>query len=266
MFHWIGAPKWALVILIVTLAASALILSYLSYIRSQRPLMTYIRTGGIAGVKEVLMIYPDGRATLQSKIIGLKEIKLRDKELRAAKLLLRELKSLGNLSYEAKQGAADFFIHSISSDGIEVSWVDQWAAKVELPLQLTVLQLLMDKVVREASGSSYVFISSLFCGSVNVRVETPDIILSPGEEIEIKVILENLGDSLSFSSATLNASGDCLRAEVPIIQSALEEGSPVELTIRVTAECESRVSRILINAFAECLPIEVPIIILGSSD
>lgn len=263
MFHWIGAPKWALAILAFTLAFSLLILSYLAFIRSREPLITYVRTGGFAGIRDVLTIYQDGTAYLQSRTIGFLEIKLTEEELKAVKLMLEEMRSLGSLSYGARQGAADFFSHSIVSDGIEVSWVDQWAAREELPLQLSASQLLLDKLIQEASGSVFAFKYGSFCGNLSIYVEASELILRKGEGIEIKVILENLSKEGSKIPPP-NFSGECLEIEATASKEILGNGT-LELTLRVVAECGGKISKISISHEYGC-EIEIPVFVLGSPD
>ncbi|MCS7102768.1 MAG: hypothetical protein NZ992_02665 [Candidatus Korarchaeum sp.] len=266
MFHWIGAPKWALAVLMITLATSLIILSYFVFLRSQRPLMTYTKAGGFAGMSEVLTIYPDGRASLQSKNVGVKEIKLSGEEVEAVKLMLNELKSMGSLSYEARQGVADFFLHSIVSDGLEISWVDQWASRDELPFQLTAAQLMMDKVLFEALGSVFTLRLSRSFDSISIYVEIDDFILRSGEDTEVRVILENQGEDIDLSYPPLNASGECLKAEMPVSEGVLRKGIPLELSVKITAECGNRISRFLLTpTFAESF-IEVPIFVIRGSD
>jgi predicted ABC-type sugar transport system permease subunit len=67
MFHWIGAPRWAVIFLLILISASVIILAYFIVERGKEPVLTYTRSGGVAGFADKLVIYQDGEAVLSSR-------------------------------------------------------------------------------------------------------------------------------------------------------------------------------------------------------
>jgi len=151
MFHWIGAPRWAIVFLIILISASIIILSYFIVERGKEPLLIYTRSGGIAGFMDKLMIYRDGEAQLSSKTQVIKG-RVSEEDMRALRKILEELREIGSVEYEPKEGAADFFSYSLSFNGINITWVDPWASGEEIPDQLESLNSLISEIMGKLRG------------------------------------------------------------------------------------------------------------------
>lgn len=193
MLHWVGAPKWALAIFLIVMAACLLALSYL-LLRTERPLVTYSRTGGIAGMRDVLTVYPSGRAFFRSKITGSGELELSEDHMRAIRLLLEELSPMGTADYGAKPSATDFFSHSLVSEGygVELSWVDPWASEVEVPFQLRAAEVLMRELLSRAKGEDFKAGFSGSASGTSIYAETNKLVAGTGSEVRIRVTVESM--------------------------------------------------------------------------
>ncbi|RDD53295.1 MAG: hypothetical protein BA066_05165 [Candidatus Korarchaeota archaeon NZ13-K] len=214
MFHWVGAPKWALLVLLVTLATSTLILAYLALLRAERPILTYSRTGGIAGIRESLTVYTSGRVLVQGRIIGSKELLLGDDRMRAIGLLLKELAPLGKLELGARPGAVDFFSYSIISEehGLELSWVDPWASEGPVPFQLEAANALMSELISEARGEEFKLRVSGSDGEVSIQAEPEGLIMGTRDRMRVNITIE--GVDLKLNASLLRVSGNCVSAEI----------------------------------------------------
>jgi len=151
MFHWIGAPRWAIIFLVILISASVIILAYFIVERGKEPVLTYTRSGGVAGFADKLVIYEDGEAILSSKNQVIKG-KVSEEDMRALQKILEELRAIGSVEYKPKEGVADFFSYSLSYDGINISWVDPWASKEEIPGQLNSLNSLISEIIGKLRG------------------------------------------------------------------------------------------------------------------
>lgn len=105
------------------------------------------RTGGIAGLNELLVIEPDGEGRYLSNFRGEKFFSLSmDQLLRLKALILGDdLQAIMPETYRAKPDAADYFAYSLTvtyyTDGQEtanktLSWVDEWALAEPLSVSL----------------------------------------------------------------------------------------------------------------------------------
>ncbi|MEM3930114.1 MAG: hypothetical protein QXX48_07580 [Candidatus Korarchaeum sp.] len=261
MLHWVGAPKWALAILIIVLVASITVLSYLLLLRSERPLMTYRRTGGVAGLMEGLTIYPSGMASFQGKLVN-REMKLSDDDLKAIRLLLKELASLGHSEYGAKPGTADFLSHSLVSEeyGIRLSWVDPWASE-EVPFQLEAASVLMTKLFSEAMGGGFEARFGSSSGGISIRVELDGIVMEVHDEMRVKVFVENLGEDVPFDHP-IKVSGECVVAEI-LRQAVLGKGR-YEMNLMIGSDCGEKLLRVIISS--QNVSVEVPIFVIERGD
>ena len=124
--------------------------------------LTWLKTGGIAGVSDELVIESDGSTTYSSdhfgdevecrKLIKTACLDLDEKELAE---LLRKVDSLSiEGAYNAKSGVADHFSYTLTtqvgSDRKTYRWVDDWASEESLPRELVETQLHLESIVERA--------------------------------------------------------------------------------------------------------------------
>ncbi len=258
MFHWIGAPRWALVVLLVTLTISVSLLIYLLLLRTERPLATYRRTGGVAGLSESLTVYPSGRVLLQSKV-GTREARLSEEYMEAVRLLLKELAQIGKSEYGARPGAADFLSYSLVSSGygVNLSWVDPWASGLRIPFQLEAANILMSELMSVVRGEEFELRVSNSSDGISMRAEAKGIVLSG--EMRIKVILETWED-FRYEGPLLTVSG-CVVAEVPHQEGVLRRGM-TEVEVAIRPLCIGRLLRVEISSIKN-LSVEIPIFAIG---
>lgn len=250
MLHWIGAPKWALAIFLIVLAVCLLVLSYL-LLRKEGPLVKYSRTGGIAGMRDILTVYPSGRAFVESKLIGSGELVLSEDHMAAIKLLLEELSPMGTAEYRAKPSAADFFSHSLVSEryGIELNWVDSWASE-EIPFRLEAAEALMRELLNRAKGEDFKAGFGSSAGGTSMYAELDKLVVRAGSEVRIKVIVENT----ESSGRDLSVSGECFAAEV--------SGEGHDFSVSIKPLCDNKLLKVSMS-FGNA-SVEVPIFILGA--
>lgn len=257
VFHWIGTPRWALVVLLVTLTISVSLLSYLLLLRTERPLAIYRRTGGVAGLRESLVVYPSGRVVLQSGATGTEETRISGNYMEAVKLLLKELTSIGKSEYGARPGAADFFSYSLVSEGygVNLSWVDPWASEGRVPFQLEAANLLMSELISVSRGEEFMLRMSDSSNGISMYAETSGLVVS--DEMKVKVVLT--GEEADYGTL-LTVSGDCIAAEVPP-QGGMPERGMTEVVIVIRPLCSGRLLRVEIS-FKD-LSVEIPIFAIG---
>jgi hypothetical protein len=104
--------------------------------------IAWSRSGGFAGIDEILTIGSDGSALLSSNFLGDAEFTLTDTEWEELVALIEDSDFMElEATYGAKAGVADFFSYSLTVDmdstSKQVRWVDEWAAKGGLPETLT---------------------------------------------------------------------------------------------------------------------------------
>jgi hypothetical protein len=125
------------------------------------------RTGGIAGVNELLAVEPDGSGRYVRGLHGETAFKLTDEQLSRLRALIigNNFAEVKPENFDPRQDVADFFSYSLSvtylRDGQEtgqkfVSWVDEWALKEKLPESLRQIHEGLDVLVTEISESEIV--------------------------------------------------------------------------------------------------------------
>ena len=113
------------------------------------------RSGGFAGFDETLTIRSNGSASLSSNFLGQIKFSFTEEEWNE---LITLIKNSGFMelddTYGAKTGVADFFSYSLivemDSSSKQVLWVDDWAAKGNLP---DVLNELGEKILGIIEGT-----------------------------------------------------------------------------------------------------------------
>ncbi|MGC8932805.1 MAG: hypothetical protein ACP5LQ_05885 [Candidatus Methanodesulfokora sp.] len=136
MLHLTVAQKWTVAFLLLIT-----IIAYLAILRTREPLLTYTRSGGIAGFRDTLIVYQDGEVVLSSKTQTING-RISEEDLKTLKAILEELRPMGGMELKPKENVADFFSYSIESGGLRISWVDPWASQQEVPPQLNTLNSL----------------------------------------------------------------------------------------------------------------------------
>ena len=102
------------------------------------------RTGGVAGVNELLVVEPDGSGRYSRDFLRETAFKLTAEQIHQLRALIigNNFAKIEPEKFDPRQDVADYFTHSLSvtylRDGQEtgrktVSWVDEWALKEKLP-------------------------------------------------------------------------------------------------------------------------------------
>lgn len=184
--------------------AAVVILEYRAASQTPPLILTYRRSGGVAGFSEELLVYEDGLAIYRRP--GLESrAHLPSEVVDAFLLVLRSLEETGFSGSEAKPGAADFFSHDVlyASTGAEFKWVDEWASEEPLPAEVTVLSRLLDYAISYVLGDVWVNSASQAANDVRLEVSLDRIVVKRGEEAFIKASILNVGKwSFSYDSPT----------------------------------------------------------------
>jgi hypothetical protein len=171
--------------------------------------LEFARTGGIAGVSDILMIRDDGSATLSSThrvsfngAVGAVELS----ELKH--VIAANLNGISPKTLQAQAGAADYFGYRLAvtngTETTQITWVDQWAVTGTFPHGLNVIQgelqkLMTDLTARQGSVNT----NSSEAGGLLMTVLTDKSGYRVGEQVNFAVILENTGSSnFSYGSPT----------------------------------------------------------------
>ncbi len=185
------------VVLAAAVVAAAFVISYCFATRERvigAVLLTYRRTGGVAGMSEEVVIYDDGRATVSGG--GLSAgAKLPDELVSALREVLERIGERGVLGPGPARGAADYFTHRVESPalGVNVSWVDPWAADGEVPEEIAVLDRLLSFARAYLLGWESQPAASLSRGGLTLEVWVDRPWITPGGQVTVRVRAENVG-------------------------------------------------------------------------
>lgn len=112
--------------------------------------LTWEKTGGIAGLSEILVVEANGTASYHSNRFGDAKIILTDAEV---KELMNKAENLfaENKMYRPKLGVADYFTYQLTlytaSASTKVTWVDEWASEEAIPKELSDFQSYIENIV-----------------------------------------------------------------------------------------------------------------------
>lgn len=131
--------KWILITSLIILVLA--VFSYYSFFVTTPQEITsisWMRTGGFAGLDEAMTIEFDGSVSLSSNLQGEYEFILTEAELTELSSLIDKMGFMEfDDTYEARSDATDFFTYSLNvergSKVKQVKWVDDWATENQLP-------------------------------------------------------------------------------------------------------------------------------------
>lgn len=178
----------------ILLLIASIVAILILIVQSSTPLFIYHMSGGIAGLREELTVFPDGRAIYKR---GGEELRgnLDKDTLRAFEILLEGLSRSGFSEISPRSGAADFFSYELicPRKGERFTWVDEWASEIKLPLQLKALSKLLDYTVSEVRGERWV--NGAVNSSAYVRIEASlsGFVVVRGKELILRAEVRNLG-------------------------------------------------------------------------
>lgn len=203
----------ALVLILVVIVALAVVTGSGHYPPHTSPQdsfrLEFSKTGGMAGVNDILTIRGDGSATLVSRygvsfnatvpIVEFSELK---------QVVAKNLDNISPRTFQAKAGTADYFGYqlAVTTDAgrTELLWVDQWAVNGTLPDGLSALQgevqnLETDLAIRHSLGNT----NTSEAGALRLTVLIDKTSYKIGEQVSFGVILENTGSSnITYTSPT----------------------------------------------------------------
>ena len=133
-----GRRMYLALIVVVVAAAAVLVYSFVLKPPQEITGVVWLRSGGFAGLDETLTIGSDGSVALSSKFLGEAEFTLAEEEWAELGALIEDSGFMEfDATYGAKAGVADYFSYSLTvemdSTSKQVQWVDEWAAKGDLP-------------------------------------------------------------------------------------------------------------------------------------
>lgn len=198
--------KWYVPFLILTIFSLIFLISISYFTKlSSSYLFKYERSGGIAGFKEEVEVYNNGKIIYNDLKSGEKiEINLDKKLTQLLKHLYNEIIKTSPINIGAKMGAADFFIHKLTINGKNFEWVDVWAAEKEIPNEILefhtfISMILLDKVKKSFTN----YIISTEKNNIRIEAELNNYYYSKNEPINIKITIRNIGDkTINYASPT----------------------------------------------------------------
>src|SRR6266571_4570872 len=200
--------------LLLTLAVSTL-----NTPTASGPALEFRKTGGIAGIKNKLIISQNGTVVFTSSHSGSFSAALRTFDFQELKRTIStNIDAISNAKYPAKQGAADYFgykfVSHLEGKNVSVTWVDEWATDGPFPEQLKQIQKALDKTLQILSAESQyrdkvVAHADLkcdgggVCGALEVELFTDKTSYNLGEQVRIFVALRNSGTrDVNYTSPT----------------------------------------------------------------
>ena len=111
--------------------------------------ITWEKTGGVAGLSELLIIDANGSASYHSNWLGDAKVVLDENQV--TELMSRVNSITVSKEYPPKSGVADYFtyrltLHTASSIKT-VTWVDEWASAETLPKELLDIQTYANGII-----------------------------------------------------------------------------------------------------------------------
>jgi hypothetical protein len=151
--HLLAVSTGVAIILVATASSFLLVPSVLGDGQGKGTTISWQRFGGIMGLREELVVAPNGRINYTSNYFGNAQLVLNGSTVEE---LWRMMESVGeSKTYTAKAGAADFFWYTLTlnysgSPAKVVQWMDAWAMTENLPSQLSDIQSFMTGLVQTA--------------------------------------------------------------------------------------------------------------------
>jgi hypothetical protein len=141
------------IILVATASTFLLMPSILDNGQGKAPTVSWQRTGGIMGLREELVVAPDGRSNYTSNYFGNAQFVLNGSTVKELQKMMESITA--SKTYTAMGGAADFFFYTLTlnysgSPAKVVKWVDAWASTETIPSQLSDIQAFMTGLVQTA--------------------------------------------------------------------------------------------------------------------
>lgn len=198
--------KWYIPFIVLTIFSLTflILISYFTKI-SNNYLFKYERTGGIAGFKEEIEVYDNGKIVYKDLKKGEEiEINLDEKLTQLLKYLYDKIVKISPISIGAKMGTADFFTYKLNINGKNFEWVDTWATEKEIPNEILefhtfISMIFMDKVKK--SFTNYIMIAEK--NNIRIEAELNNYYYAKNEAINIKVIIRNIGnETINYASPT----------------------------------------------------------------
>lgn len=173
----------------------------------KRPLvLEYVKSGGIAGIKQSLKIDEFGNLIASSHDAE-KQSKLSQESISKVKDMLIENRffDISPTTFNAAPGNADFFGYSLTVTmgdlTKQILWVDNWAAEQELPKELTSIQAelasIYDSVVIPLNANTQIN------NGLKLTLKTDQVEYSQKDIVHITATLENIGpNTITYTSPT----------------------------------------------------------------
>ncbi len=169
-----------------------------------RVLLRYTRSGGVAGVREEMIVYEDGRAVLTSGGMS-SGGDLPEGLVSALRIVIRGIGGGGVVGPPPAEGAADFFTHELDSPdlGVSVRWVDPWASGGRLPDEIIALDHLISYARAYLLGWEAGLSDASSSGGMTLEVWIERPWASPGDEVSIQAEFSNGGpEAVSYEVQT----------------------------------------------------------------
>jgi hypothetical protein len=153
MKHLLIVSVGVAIILVATVSSLLLMPSILGDGQGKAPTVSWQRSGGIMGLREELVVAPDGRTNYTSNYFGSAQPVLNGSTVEELWKMVESITE--SKTYTAKAGAADFFFYTLTlnysgSPAKIVKWMDGWASTETLPSQLSDIQSFMTGLVQTA--------------------------------------------------------------------------------------------------------------------
>ncbi len=118
--------------------------------------LQFVRTGGFAGVNDVLTIDQSGAVSYVTRFGHSFNASMSQSDLvNLKKATVAGLSAIQTNAFQPKNGVADFFTYglTVTADGktTQVTWVDPWASSVPLPAELQSVHLLLQTTIQSLS-------------------------------------------------------------------------------------------------------------------
>ncbi len=169
-------------------------------------LLEYIKSGGIAGIKQTLTIDEFGNVKANSTGVE-QQTTISQQSITELKDMLIEnnFLSINPIEYRASANAADFFTHSLTASigdvRKQILWVDSWASQDPIPQELlniqTDLSLIYDSVVIPSNANTELR------NGLKLTVKADKIEYFANDVVHITAVLENLSPNMiTYTSPT----------------------------------------------------------------
>lgn len=152
------------------------------------PLLVYYRKGGISGILESLVVYPNGMGIYRREGEEARGEVSRE-TISALEMVLNLISRRGFSETSPRFGAVDFLHHEViyPRRGERFAWVDEWASEMKLPGEVRALGKLLDYTISVVRGAGWVNMEEISTAYMRMKASLNGLVVTDGVTLTLRV-------------------------------------------------------------------------------